>query len=51
MSVQTLKFANVWSQIEQLWVSFTHLSLWVAVMRHNFKRVKIDKNCALGVQL
>ena len=25
-----IKFANVWSQIKQIWVLFTHLKLWVA---------------------
>ena len=28
------------SQVEQIWVIFTHLKLWVAEARHNFKRVK-----------
>ena len=36
------RFANVWSQLEQIWVIFTHLKLWIAVARHNFKRVKIQ---------
>ena len=30
-----------WSQIKQISVIFTHLKLWVAVARHNFKWVKI----------
>ena len=29
------------SQIERILVIFTHLKLWVAVARHNFKWVKI----------
>ena len=29
------------SQIKQIWAIFTHLKLWVAVARHNFKLVKI----------
>ena len=27
-------------QIEQIWVIFSHLKLWVAAARHNFKWVK-----------
>ena len=42
MSVQTSRFANVWSEIKEICVIFTHLKLWVAVARHNFKRVKIQ---------
>ena len=30
------------SQIEQVWVIFTHLKLWVAVATHNFKWVKME---------
>ena len=37
----TSRFANVSS--EQIWVIFTRLKLWIAVARHNFKRVKIKK--------
>ena len=35
------RFANDWSKIIQIWVIFTHLKLWVAIARHNFKWVKI----------
>ena len=31
---------NVWSHIGQIWVIFSHLKLWIAVARHNFKWVK-----------
>ena len=31
------RFANVWSQIKQIWVIFTHLNLFVVVARHRFK--------------
>ena len=34
------------SQIKQISVIFTHLKLWVAVARHNFKWVKIEKKLA-----
>ena len=30
-----------WCEINHIWVIFTHLKLWVAVARHNFKWVKI----------
>ena len=35
------KSCSVWSQIKQISLIFTHLKLWVAVARHNFKWVKI----------
>ena len=41
MCVRTLIFANVWPQIKQIWVIFTHLKLLIAAARHNFKWVKI----------
>ena len=36
-----IRFANVWLQIKQMyvWAISTHLTLWVAVARHNFKWV------------
>ena len=37
MSVWTLRFANVYSQIKQMWVTFTRLKMWVAIARHNFQ--------------
>ena len=33
---------NVWSQVKQKCVFFTHLKLWVSVARHNLKWVKIE---------
>ena len=41
MCVKKAKFANVLSKTKHIWVIFTHLKLWVAVARHNFKWVKI----------
>ena len=41
MSVYTSRFANVLCQIKQISVIFSHLKLWVAVARHNFKWLKI----------
>ena len=41
MSVWTLGFEIRWAQIKQICVIFTHLKLWVAIARHNFKWVKI----------
>ena len=41
MRFWTSRFSNVWSQIKQIRVISTHLKLWVAVERHNFKWVKI----------
>ena len=40
MSVEA-RFENVWFQIKQLRIIFTHLKLWVAVATHNFKWVKM----------
>ena len=37
----TSRFANVWSQIIQMWLIFTHMKLWFAVARHTFKWVRI----------
>ena len=40
MYPETPRFAaNVWSQIKQIWVIFSHLKLGVAVAGHNFKWV------------
>ena len=41
MSGITSTFLNVLSQIKQISVIFTHLKLWIAIARHNFKWVKI----------
>ena len=41
MYVYTSRFANICAQIKQIWVIFSHLKLWVAVARHNFKWLKI----------
>ena len=38
---QDLKMVG--TQIKQIWIIFTHLKLWVAVARHNFKWVKIKQ--------
>ena len=35
--VKTARFANILSQIRRRRVIFTHLKLWIAVARHNFK--------------
>ena len=40
MSISTSRFANVWSQMKQIGVIFTHLKLCVAITRHDFKWVK-----------
>ena len=40
MCVETSRFANVWSQIKQICQNYTHMKLWFAVVRHNFKWVK-----------
>ena len=34
-------FKNSWSFIRQIWIIFTHLKLWIASARHNFKCAKI----------
>ena len=41
MCVCTWTFANVCVKIKQIWVIFSHLKLWIAVARHNFKSLKI----------
>ena len=47
MCVKASRFANVCSQIKHIRVIFSHLELWIAVARHNFKWVKIKKNLAV----
>ena len=37
-----MSYCALKQQIEQIWVIFTHLMLWVAVARHNVKCVKIQ---------
>ena len=52
MKCLILKICNFLSHIKQIWVIFNHLSLWVAVARHNIKWVKIKKNSTrLGLEL
>ena len=36
-------------KIKKIWVIFTHLKLWVAAARHNFKLVKIQINLIKGI--
>ena len=36
-----MKFVNVWCQIKQILLIFTHMKLWVAIARHNFMWVKM----------
>ena len=38
----TSRFVNVWSQIKHISVIFNHFRLWIAVARHNLKRLKIQ---------
>ena len=40
MWAYTSRFTNIWSQIKQISVVVSHLMLWVAVARHNFRWVK-----------
>ena len=48
MCVKTSRFTNVWSQAKHIGVIFTHLKLWIAVARHNFKLVKITSDNLAG---
>ena len=34
---KTSRFGNIWHQIQQIRVIFTHLKLWVALASHNFR--------------
>ena len=38
---QSAIFENSWPPFCQIWISFTHLKLWIASAKHNFKWVKI----------
>ena len=35
------RFEKCWPPFCQIWIIFTHLKLWIASARHNFKWVKI----------
>ena len=48
MSVQTARFANIWSQIKQISVIFSYLKLLVAVATHNFKWMEISMRYLRG---
>ena len=39
---QSAIFENSWPTFYQIWIIFTHLKLWIASARHNFKWVKIQ---------
>ena len=39
---QSAIFENSWPLFCQIWIIFTHLKLWIASARHNFKWVKIQ---------
>ena len=39
---QSAIFENSWPPLCQIWIIFTHLKLWIASARHNFKWVKIQ---------
>ena len=41
---QSARFEKSWPPFFQIWIIFTHLKLWVASARHNFKWVKIKLN-------
>ena len=40
-------FANVWCQISQILVVFTHFKLWVALARNNFNSIQENLNSIL----
>ena len=39
---QPARFEKSWPPFCQIWIIFTHLKLWIASARHNFKWVKIQ---------
>ena len=39
---QSARFENSWPPFCKIWIIFTHLKLWIATARHNFKWVKIQ---------
>ena len=39
---QSARFEKRWPPFCQIWIIFTHLKLWIASARHNFKWVKIQ---------
>ena len=42
MCHQPARFEKSWPPFCQIWIIFTHLKLWIASARHNFKWVKIQ---------
>ena len=42
MGHQSARFEKNWPPFCQIWIIFTHLKLWIASARHNFKWVKIS---------
>ena len=42
MCQQLARFEKSWPAFCQIWIIFTHLKLWIASARHNFKWVKIQ---------
>ena len=51
MCFLTSRFANISAQIKHIFIMiiFSHLKLWLAVARHNFKCVKIKINKDKGL--
>ena len=39
---QPARFEKSWPLVYQIWIIFTHLKLWIASARNNFKWVKIQ---------
>ena len=35
-------FERSWPSFCEIWINFTHLKIWIAAARHNFKWVKIS---------
>ena len=44
MGHQSAIFENSWPPVCQIWINFTHLKLWIASARHNFKWAKFKLN-------
>ena len=44
---QPARFENSWPPFCQIWIIFTHLKLWIASARHNFKWVEKFNNLAV----
>ena len=47
---QPERFEKSWPPFCQIWIIFTHLKLWIASARHNFKWVKIQIEYNLAVK-